>query len=349
MNDKTIIQETSTVNYKVCVLCATFNHAPYITQTMDGFCIQQTDFPFICVIIDDNSKDGEQEVIRQYLHKHFNAEETRETEDYQLTIARHKENKNCCFAVFLLKYNHYRLNKSRRAYYIDLIAGIPYVAFCEGDDYWMDELKLQKQADALDANPQAILAYTGFRIVDGEGKPISRPLIESFPRRSHSGDNLPTLLRHGNYVMMLTTMYRMEAWQSDFYLTCPCKIDFGITMAAALMGDFIWMPEVTGCYRSLESGMVMTALRQGVHWAQDIYRYYARLIMKGQCKPLPYRQRIDATTLILIRALKRKDIQLRKEVLSCSLLAWLLLPVAFVNVKCERLKDRLKNRKEVKE
>ena len=117
MNDKTIIRETSTVNYKVCVLCATFNHAPYITDTMDGFCRQQTDFPFLCVIVDDNSKDGEQEVIRQYLSDHFTVESIKETDDYHLTLARHKDNKNCYFAVFLLKYNHYSIKKPIRTHY----------------------------------------------------------------------------------------------------------------------------------------------------------------------------------------------------------------------------------------
>ena len=64
------------LKYKVCVRCATFNHAPYIKATMGGFCMQQTGFPFICVIIDDASKDGEQQVIMQYLHDHFEIENT---------------------------------------------------------------------------------------------------------------------------------------------------------------------------------------------------------------------------------------------------------------------------------
>ena len=328
--------------FKVLVRCVTFNHAPYITATMDGFCRQQTDFPFVCVIIDDASKDGEQKVISKYLHDHFDTEDAKETDDYRLILACHKENKYCNFAVYLLKYNHYSVKKSKEEYYQDLVTGVDYIALCEGDDYWTDEHKLQHQADALDANPQAMLAFTSFRIVDGKGEPLSRPLIESFPGRSHSGDNLLTLLRYGNYVMTLTTMYRREAWQSEILANCPYKMDFALTMAAALMGDFIWMPEETACYRSLKSGMVMTATRQIVNMLQDIYRYYAMFILKGPCKPLSYRQRMDATTLILIRALKKKDVQLRKEFLSCSLLAWLLLPVAYVKVKSERLKDRLK-------
>ena len=349
MNDKTIIRETSTVNYKVCVLCATFNHAPYITDTMDGFCRQQTNFPFLCVIVDDNSKDGEQEVIMQYLSNHFTAESIKETDDYHLTVARHQENRNCYFAVYLLKYNHYSIKKPIRTHYQELVSGVNYLAFCEGDDYWTDEHKLQKQADALDANPQAMMVYTNFRIIDGEGKPISRPIIEKFPGRSHSGDNLPTLFHYGNYVMALTTMYHYEVLQSDAYKNCSYSIDFATTLAAALMGDFIWLPEQTACYRSLESGMVRSNLQKGLRWIQDIYRYYAGLVMKGQCKPLSYRQRIRVTILILMRAIRRKDIALKKEVLGYGYFAWPLLPVAYVNVKVERLKDRLKNRKEVKE
>lgn len=339
MNDKTIIWETSTVNYKVCVLCATFNHAPYITDTMDGFCRQQTDFPYLCVIVDDNSKDGEQEVIKQYLSNHFTAESIKETDDYHLTLARHKDNKNCYFAVFLLKYNHYSIKKPIRTHYQELVSGVNYLAFCEGDDYWTDEHKLQKQTDALDANPQATLVYTNFRIIDGEGKTISRPVIERFPKRSHSGDNLPSLLRYGNYVMALTTMYRYEVVQSDAFKNCPYGLDFSTTLAAALMGDFIWLPEQTACYRSLESGMVRSNLQKGLRWIQDIYRYYAGLVMNGQCKPLSLGQRIHLTTLILMRALKKKDHQLKKDVLRACPLSYLLLPVAFVKFKVEKMKS----------
>ena len=338
MNDKTVNCQISTAKYKVWVRCATFNHAPYITATLDGFCRQQTNFPFLCVIVDDNSKDGEQEVIRQYLSDYFTVGSRKETDDYHLTLARHKDNKNCYFAVFLLKYNHYSIKKPIRTHYQELVSGVNYLAFCEGDDYWTDEHKLQKQADALDANPQATLVYTNFRVIDGDGKPISRPHIKEFPRRSHSGDNLPTLLRYGNYVMVLTTMYRYEVLHSDAYKNCPYGMDFSTTLAAALMGDFIWMPEQTGCYRSLESGMIMSSLRKGAHWPQDIYRYYAGLVMNGLCKPLSLGQRIHLTTLILRRALARKDRQLKKDTLSASLLSYLLLPVAYINWK---LKNRI--------
>ena len=58
-------------NYTVCIDCITFNHAPYIVDAMNGFCMQKTNFPFAAVILDDTSTDGEPEVIKQYLHKNF--------------------------------------------------------------------------------------------------------------------------------------------------------------------------------------------------------------------------------------------------------------------------------------
>ncbi|MBR4644075.1 MAG: hypothetical protein IKO73_02805 [Bacteroidaceae bacterium] len=336
----------SHLSFRVWVRCATFNQAPYITATMDGFCMQQTNFPFLCVIVDDDSKDGEQDIIKQYLREHFEEEAPQppkggDTDAYHLLLARHKENKNCYFAVFLLKYNHYSIKKSKELYYQDLIVGTDFIALCEGDDYWTDEHKLQKQVDALDANPQATLVYTNFRLIDGEGKPTSRSHINKFPGRSHSGDNLPTLFRYGNYIMTLTTMYRSEVWQSESFINCPYKMDFTLTLSAALMGDFIWIPDQTADYRSLESGMVMSNHAKVKQQTKAIYRYYADLFMSGQRKPLSFFQRIQPTLFILLWALKMKDHQFRKNILSISLLSRLLLPVAFVILKKERLKKRI--------
>jgi hypothetical protein len=139
--------------------------------------------------------------------------------------------------------------------------------------------------------------------------------------------------------MVLTSMYRYKVWESESYANCPVKLDFTLTMSAALMGDFIWLPEQTACYRSLESGMVRSNLQKGLRWIQDIYRYYAGLVMNGQCKPLSLGQRIHLTTLILMRALKKKDHQLKKDVLRACPLSYLLLPVAFVKLKVEKMKS----------
>jgi len=150
----------------VCVMSITYNHAPYILDAMNGFCMQKTTFPFVCAVIDDCSTDGEQEVISNYLHEHFDLEDqsvarNEETDDYKLIYARHKENHNCFFVVLYLKYNHYSIGKDSRKYeYIEEFEkNAKYIALCEGDDYWTDPFKLQKQVDYMEAHPECGLVW----------------------------------------------------------------------------------------------------------------------------------------------------------------------------------------------
>jgi hypothetical protein len=82
--------------------------------------------------------------------------------------------------------------------------------------------------------------------------------------------------------------------------------------------------------------MVKSGLQEGLQKVQEIYRYYARLILSGQCKPLSQLERIRITTLILRRALQKKDHQLKKEVLRISLLSHFLLPIAFIRLKINK-------------
>ena len=156
---------SANIKFMVRVYCPTFNHAPYIIDALNGFSIQKTDFPCLYTIFDDASTDGEQEIIRNYLHEHFNIKDpstamNEETDDYILTVAQHKTNPNCFFAVFLLKYNHYSIRKSKNGYIEGRFDNSKYFCICEGDDYWTDPLKLQKQVDYLEANPECGLVHS---------------------------------------------------------------------------------------------------------------------------------------------------------------------------------------------
>ena len=99
--------------YLVRAHCATYNHSMYITDALNGFVMQKTNFPFICTIVDDASTDGEQGVINDYVDVHFDhSVETGykqwETEDAFFTFARHKKNERCHFVVLCLKKNLYK-------------------------------------------------------------------------------------------------------------------------------------------------------------------------------------------------------------------------------------------------
>lgn len=143
--------------FKVRVDCMTFNHSKYIKDAMNGFTMQQTDFPFVCTIVDDASTDGEQDVIRKYVEEHFDlsidgVSYERETDYAHIIYAQHKTNKNCFFVVLFLKENHYSQNKDKYSYLKEWQDIVDHIAFCEGDDYWIDSSKLACQVSILEKN-----------------------------------------------------------------------------------------------------------------------------------------------------------------------------------------------------
>lgn len=158
------------IKFKVFVNCMTYNQSGYIGDAMNGFCMQETNFPFVCTIVDDASTDGEQEVIKKYLQEHFDLEDSsivrnEETDDYVMVYARHKTNLNCFFAVYYLKYNHYK-KKSVMPYVQKWHEYAKYIAKCEGDDYWTEPRKLQIQYDYLESHPDIVLSCHRFSILD---------------------------------------------------------------------------------------------------------------------------------------------------------------------------------------
>ena len=115
---------------RVSVLCAAFNHEDFLRQTLDSFLSQKTDFPFEVLVNDDASTDGTADILREY-------------------AGRYPE----VIRPFYQAENLY----SRRKNVYDLVffpaARGEYIALCEGDDYWCDPEKLQRQVAWLDAHP----------------------------------------------------------------------------------------------------------------------------------------------------------------------------------------------------
>lgn len=164
---------TSHYNYTVAIQCMTYNHSKYITDALNGFVMQKTDFPFVILIVDDASNDGEVEVISDYIKTNFNICQnstayTRETEYAYITYAQHNTNNNCFIVAMYLKYNHYQIGKKydKLKYIAEWMDSSKYIALCEGDDYWIDPLKLQKQVDFLDSNQNVSLCFHNTRIIN---------------------------------------------------------------------------------------------------------------------------------------------------------------------------------------
>lgn len=246
----------------VCIHCMTFNHAPYVADAMDGFCMQQTNFPYVAVIVDDASTDGEPEVIMTYLQKYFDIENrtskyNEETDDYVMTFARHKQNHNCFFAVYLLKYNHFSIKKEKESYFKEFIDNATYVAYCEGDDFWIANDKLQIQVDFLQNNPKYVMCYSGFINVDDNGRKIYREKYEKLMHKSTSGDIL-ILLLETNFILTCTTIFRKHIFQNYINYHFRFRHDYTLFLYAAVKGYCYFFPEKLSAYRKTPTGAMAT-------------------------------------------------------------------------------------------
>ena len=241
------------VEFLVCVNCITYNHGAYIRDTMNGFCMQQTDFPFVCVIVDDASTDGNQDVIKAYLAEHFDLDDgaivrNEETENYYLTFARHKTNQNCHFAVHFLKENYYSIRKPKTAYFKGWYDNARYIALCEGDDYWTAPFKLQKQVDFLESHPDYSLIFHGVKQLIEETKEYKDwTEIES---RDYSGNEI---------IKTWTIATGSSLFRSVMYDKVPKnpKFQYGdniLWLTCAMHGKLRGMKDVMGIYRRHKAG-----------------------------------------------------------------------------------------------
>lgn len=130
----------------VSILCITFNHAAYIRATLDSFLTQKTSFPIEIIIHDDASQDETQAIIKEYeaLYPNIIKPIYQKENQYSKKIDFGKE------------------------FIFPLIKG-KYIATCEGDDYWTDPLKLQKQVDFLEENDEYGLVYTDIDRINQDG------------------------------------------------------------------------------------------------------------------------------------------------------------------------------------
>lgn len=244
----------------VTVICCTYNQELYIRQCLEGFIKQKPSFKFEVIVHDDASYDGTTEIIREYEQKYPHIIKPIYQEENQYSRK-----------VDILKTFVYPKVRGK------------YVATCEGDDYWTDDLKLQKQVDTLDLHPEYSMCCTACMMYiqkTGSLSHFQAPVQKIFT---------PNQLLKDNQIANLTTMVRTDYLREYYEEICPYSPsfsmgDYPMWLFMITKGPVIQLGDVTATYRVLENSashftnphkMIAfeVAARDVAIWANRKYRF----------------------------------------------------------------------------
>ena len=246
----------------VSVRCITYNQKKFIGQALDSFLMQKTNFPFEVVVHDDASTDGTANIIREYEKK------------YPLIIKPIYEEEN-------------QWSKPNNALGRIVNAALrgKYVAICEGDDYWIDENKLQMQVDFLEKNSDYGMCYTKANVYIQKEQNFHNGTVGA------AFDSFDDLVLKGNRVPTLTTVYRRDLLDRYWQEVQPGTRGW-------LMGDYpLWLyfaheskikffNHVTSVYRVLEESASHSQdpqkLAAFVKSTEDIQLFFAQKYYEGE-------------------------------------------------------------------
>ncbi len=213
---------------KVSVAVVTYNHHKFIAQCLDSILMQETDFEFDIVVGDDVSTDGTRAIVQQYADNH---------------PGRIK-------AVFPEK----NLGDAGRPMFVETTKHCrgQYIAMIDGDDYWTDPRKLQKQSDYLDKNTECSLCYHDVILVfDGEKSPNLLIMPPNHPEFISGEDIIWSC-----YIQGCSSMARREVVQDfpQWFFDTPWA-DVPLYLMAAEQGLLGYINEPMGAYRVHETGV----------------------------------------------------------------------------------------------
>lgn len=217
----------------VAIQCFVYNHEPYLRDCFEGFVMQQTNFPFVAVVHDDASTDGSASIIREYEEKY----------------------PHIFKPIYEIENQYSKRDGSLERIMNEAIevTGAKYVAMCEGDDYWTNPLKLQKQVDILEADESLMLCCTNCSVVDNHSVEIQavrgRVVRDDIAGRY----NLRDFFRDNHQYPTLSVVYRRTHIQevAEKYARTHNAFlgDWTLWICLLIFGDAYFLNEVTGAYR----------------------------------------------------------------------------------------------------
>ncbi len=205
----------------VSICCICYNQEKYIRQTLDGFVMQQTTFPFEVVISDDCSKDGTRQIIAEYKNKYPKMFRDVSPEQNLGSIT-----------------NFAHVQKEAKG---------KYVAICEGDDYWTDSLKLQKQVDFMEAHQEYSICFHSVQVYNEKKQQLEEDTIT----REVSETTDIYELANGNYMHTPSVMVRKseDVLKRFEEMGVVMPGDYVLWMLYAIHGKIYKMKDEMAVYR----------------------------------------------------------------------------------------------------
>ncbi|MCQ2312937.1 MAG: glycosyltransferase [Paludibacteraceae bacterium] len=230
--------------YTVCIHCMTYNHEKYLTDALEGFVMQKTNFPFVAVVIDDFSTDGTADVLRKY------------EAQYPDIIK----------AIYLTE-NYHSQRKPKKPLLEPYDSQAKYIAICEGDDYWIDPYKLQKQVDILEANESLMLTCSNRRLVDMNGNTLEDCKAPLIPDKQSCRITMRDYFKYNTIYPTASVVYRNthreEVSLKIKHMDNPFLGDWTMWIALHCFGDCYYIDEPLSAYRVNPTSVTHT------QWVKD--------------------------------------------------------------------------------
>ena len=220
----------------VTIRCITYNHEPYIRQCLEGFIMQKTNFRFEAIVHDDASTDETANIIREYAEKYPDIRKP----------------------IFETENQYSKLDGSIQRIMSEHIHG-KYVAMCEGDDYWIDPLKLQKQVDFLESNPKySMCAHNAFVFYQQKND------VCLFNKTSYSGELSVHDAIHAWKIPTASILVLSEiAKEYPSWLAVIYSGDYSLILRTLLKGKIYLNSDIMSVYRVSYVGYSASALYKG--------------------------------------------------------------------------------------
>lgn len=229
------MNENDTRPLMVSIWCITYNHEPYIRQCLEGFVMQKTNFRFEAIVHDDASTDGTAAIVREYAEKYPDI-----------------------IKPILETENQYSKGDGSLERIMDETCTGKYIAICEGDDYWIDPLKLQKQVDFLESHPDYTMCFhnaINFYVQNNE--------VSLFNHFELDAELLPYDAINNWFVPTASILVRKEYLQDPGWLTKIYSGDYSLILKALNGGRIYGLKDIMSIYRINTIGSSATARMVG--------------------------------------------------------------------------------------